>query len=356
MGLSIAIAGGIACATVILVLSILFSMTSQIYEINSARSQSSEIESALVHTDTEIDYFSSQSGSDMASLTLQNVGTEKLWNYDKFTMIVTYNASISGNPVLTSERLTYNSAQSFGRDGVSTGSAQFARPDSDITKDNWDDAAGGNNDNVLYDEIDESVQNDADYSTSGPISILDTTETWEVGLSNIIDPETSSNHVVRYAYGKDAAGGVQINLTVRLMQGSTEIASWPHANIGNGFTLATQTLSAAQADSITNYSDLRLRFTADYSLSIAARSAQISWAELEVPAVTGIYDCSAVTVSAGNWVLDKIMSDLQDPRILNSGEDGKICIRLSNNVHPSSTVSIMFATDLGKTETDSVAV
>lgn len=303
MGLSIAIAGGIACATVILVLSILFSMTSQIYEINSARSQSSEIESTLIHTDTEISYFTAQSGSAIASFTLDNTGAEKLWNYDKFSMIITYNASISGNPVLTSERLTYNSAQSFGKTGVSTGISQFARPDSDITKDNWDDLLGGDNDDILYDEINESVRNDINYATSGQlIPIVDETETWEVGLSNVIDPETSSNHIVRYAYGKDAAGGVQINLTVRLLQGSTEIASWPHLNIGNGFTSANQTLSSAQADSITNYSDLRLRFTADYASSIAPRSAQISWAELEVPSVSGIYDCSAVTISAGNWM------------------------------------------------------
>ncbi|MBI5696918.1 MAG: hypothetical protein HZC29_00090 [Thaumarchaeota archaeon] len=313
MGLSIAIAGGIACATVILVLSILFSMTSQIYEVNSARSQSSEIESALVHTDIDTDYFYAQSGSDRASLAIQNTGTEKLWNYDKFSVIVTYNASISGSPVLTSERLSYNSAQSFGGNGVSSGSTQFARPDSDITKDNWDDAAGGNNNNILYDEIDESSQSDADYSTSGAISLLDTTETWEVGLSNVVDPQSSSNHIVRYAYGKDAAGGVAIDLTVRLLQG-------------------------------------------EYSSGIAARSAQISWAELEVPPAAGIYNCSAVTVSAGKWVIDRIMSDLLDPKTLNSNEEGRICIKLSNNVHPSSTVSVMIATDLGKTETDSIAV
>lgn len=356
MGLSVAIAGGIACATVIAVLSVLFSTTSQIYEINSARSQNFEIEDAIIRTDADIGYLFAQSGSDRVSLTLQNTGTQKLWNYDKFSMIVTYNASISGNPVLTSERLSYNLAQSFGGSGVSSGSTQFARPDSDITKENWDDAAGGNNNNVLYDEIDESAQNNADYSTSGPLSLLDTTETWEVGLSNVIDPESSSNHIVRYAYGKDASGGSQINLTVRLMQGTTTIASWTHNNIANGFTLATQTLSGAQADSITNYSDLRLRFTATYSSGIAARSAQISWAELEVPPATGVYDCSAVAVTAGKWAIDRITGDLQDPKILNYDEEGKICIRLSHNVYAGSNVTVMIATDLGKTESDTITV
>jgi len=270
-------------------------------------------------------------------------------------MIVTYNASIAGVPTLTSESLIYNSTQSFAGGGVSSGSTQYARPDQDVSKENWDDAAGGDNDNILYDEVNESSRNDANYATSGSLSFLDTTETWEAGLSNVVDPQSSSNHIVRYTYRKNASGGNVINLTVRLMQGTTQIASWTHTGIGTGFTLATQTLSAAEADSITDYSDLRLRFIATYSSGIVARSAQVSWAELEVPPATGVYDCSAVTVTAGKWALDRITSDGFDPRIINSNEEGKICIRLSNTVHPTSTVTVMLATDIGKAKSDSIA-
>lgn len=356
MGLSVAIAGGIVCATLIGILSILFSFTSQVHEVNSARTQSSDLDAILAHTDFDFSYLYAQSGSDRVSFTLQNTNSEKLWNYDKFSVIVTYNASIAGVPMLTSERLTYSSSQSFGGGGVSSGSTQYARPDEDVSKENWDDAAGGDNDNILYDEINESSQNDANYSTSGALSLLDTTETWEVGLSSVVDPQSSSNHIVRYTYGKDASGGNVINLTVRLMQGSTQIASWTHNGIGTGFTLATQTLSAAEADSISNYSDLRLRFTATYSSGIIARSAQISWAELEVPPATGVYDCSAVTVTAGRWALDKIINDGFDPKILNYNEDGKICIKLSNNVHAGSAVTVLLATDLGKTKSSTTTV
>lgn len=356
MGLSVAIAGGIVCATLIGVLAIVFSVTSQVHEVNSARSKSAELDADLAHTDFDFSYLYAQSGSDRVSFTLQNTGGEKLWNYDKFSVIVTYNASIAGVPTLTSERLSYNSAQSFAGGGVSSGSTQYARPDQDITKDNWDDAAGGDNDNALYDEINESTQNDANYSTSGPLSLLDTTETWEVGLSNVIDPQSSSNHIVRYTYGKDTSGGNVIDLNVKLMQGTTQIASWTHTGIGTGFTLATQTLSAAEADSITNYSDLRLRFTATYSSGLIARSAQVSWAELEVPPATGVYDCSAVTVTAGKWVLDKITGDAFDPRIINYDEYGKICIKLSNNVYPTSNVTVLLSTDIGKTKSSTMTV
>lgn len=356
MGLSIAIGGGIICATVLLVLSIMFSLTTQTYEVNSARSQSSEIERTWIHTDFTISDLYAQSGSDRVSFTLQNTGLEKLWNYNKFSVIVKYNATIAGNPVLTSEYLTYDSTTAFDGAGVSSGSTQFARPDQDVSKENWDDAVGGDNDNILYDEIDESARNDADYATSGSLSLLDTSETWETGLTNVIDPQTSSNHIVKYVYRKNTAGGNVIDLTVRLIQGSTTIASWTHTNIGETFTLASQTLSAVQTDSITNYSDLRLRFTGTYSSGLSARAVEISWAEFEVPAASGIYDCSLVSITAGKWTIDRIMSDLMDPRILNSSEDSRVCIKLSNNVHSGSNVLVSVATDLGKTESSSINI
>lgn len=355
MGLSIAIGGGIICATVLLVLSIMFSLITQTYEVNSARSQSSEIERVLIHTDFTISDLYAQSGSDRVSFTLQNTGLEKLWNYNKFAVIVKYNATIAGNPVLTSEYLTYDSTTAFGGAGVSSESTQFARPDQDVSIENWDDAVGGDNDNILYDEIDESARNDADYATSGLLSLLDTSETWEAGLTSVIDPQTSSNHIVKYVYRKNTAGGNVIDLTVRLMQGGTTIASWTHTGIGETFTLASQTLSAGQTDSITNYSDLRLRFTGTYSSGVLEdRAVEISWAEFEVPAASGIYDCSLVSITAGKWTIDRIMSDLMDPRILNSSEDSRICIKLSNNVHSGSNVLVSVATDLGKTESSSI--
>jgi archaellum component FlaF (FlaF/FlaG flagellin family) len=74
LGLSIAIGGGIICATVLLVLSIMFSLTTQTYEVNSARSQSSELERTLIHTNFTISDLYAQSGSDRVSFTLQNTG------------------------------------------------------------------------------------------------------------------------------------------------------------------------------------------------------------------------------------------------------------------------------------------
>lgn len=130
---------------------------------------------------------------------------------------------------------------------------QIARPVLDAVPGGWTSEP-------LYDKLDEPVANDGDViqSSENPI----TADITELRLGSVIDPGTSSGHIMRYRYRKNASGGSTINLTVRLMQGTTEIASWTHNNLGDTMLLAEQTLTTGQADSITDYSDLRLRFEA----------------------------------------------------------------------------------------------
>ncbi len=129
--------------------------------------------------------------------------------------------------------------------------AQFARPTSDVALGGWSGPA--------FSAIDEATASDADFTTS---PTAPSNATLEVALSAVEDPQSSTGHIVRYRLQKDAANGAQINVTVALMQGAVQIASWSHTNIANGFTTFTQTLSGAQADAISDYSNLRLRFTA----------------------------------------------------------------------------------------------
>lgn len=129
--------------------------------------------------------------------------------------------------------------------------AQFARPTSDVALGGWSGPA--------FSAIDEATASDADFTTS---PTAPSGSTLEVALGAVEDPQSSTGHVVRYRYQKGTSGGAQINLTVALMQGAAQIASWSHTNIANGWVTATQTLTAPQADAITNYGDLRLRFTA----------------------------------------------------------------------------------------------
>lgn len=161
--------------------------------------------------------------------------------------------------------------------------AQFARPDSNVTQTNM---TGG------FAEIDESSASDADFAYSAN----NTTAELEVGLSDVSDPGSSSGHIVRFRYAKTnggtpAGGGTDCEMVVRLVQGTTIIASQSVTPVTSGtWTASSFTLTGVQADSITDYADLRLEFAIVGGGGSPAnrRGVGISWAELETPDAAAI--------------------------------------------------------------------
>lgn len=144
--------------------------------------------------------------------------------------------------------------------------AQFGRPSADTLRDNWEEDDGTTTN--IYDQIDESSSDDADYIRT---QLSPSDDVYVTKLSAVEDPLTDTGHVVRYRYRKDATSGEQIDLTVELREGyvdestkGTLIASNTHTNIGgSSWTAGSFTLSGGEADSITDYSDLYLRFVGD---------------------------------------------------------------------------------------------
>jgi len=142
---------------------------------------------------------------------------------------------------------------------------QFARPDADLVDGNWVKSTGGNVD--LFSMVDEASFDDADYIESG---LAPSSDACALRLSDVEDPQSSSSHVVRWRHGKDVAGGAQIDLTVQLRQGyvnestqGTLIAGVTRANLtGGSWTADSFTLSGAEADAITDYTDLAIRLVA----------------------------------------------------------------------------------------------
>lgn len=125
--------------------------------------------------------------------------------------------------------------------------AQFSRPSADVSTGTWTASSGSD----LYAMLDETAASDADYiTTSG-------TSTCEVALTSLSDPASSAGHIVRYRISADSGG-----ITVRLRQGTTTIATWTHATAPTSLTTYEQTLSSGEADSITDYTALKLQFEA----------------------------------------------------------------------------------------------
>lgn len=130
---------------------------------------------------------------------------------------------------------------------VAVAVGQVARPAADVSDGAWTDQAGGTD---LRAAIDEATPDDADWITS-PLSPVSPAAT-SIRVQPLVDPSSNTGVTVRYRYGKSAATGDAIDLTVRLFDGATEIANWTHTDIPYGHTTASQTLTTNQAAAITH--------------------------------------------------------------------------------------------------------
>ena len=126
-------------------------------------------------------------------------------------------------------------------------------PTSDISAGAWTTEVGGTSN--LYASVDETSANDADYIQSEAAPAASAVQ---VKFASMTDPAVSYGHYITYRIQKTGTG--QINMVVRLKQNTTTIASWSHTNVDSAVTEYTQTLSSAEADSITDYTDLRVEF------------------------------------------------------------------------------------------------
>ena len=129
---------------------------------------------------------------------------------------------------------------------VSGPAAQLLAPVSDVSAGSWAPSSGSD----LYAMVDETAYGDTDYIYAASAT------TCTLALASGSDPSSSSGHILRYRL---LAGSGTVAVTLK--QGTTTIASWgPHTLTGAAQDFA-QTLTSGEADSITDYSALRVEFT-----------------------------------------------------------------------------------------------
>lgn len=90
MGLSVVVSGAIIMFALVYILLTVPGIVNQTTTITKASSDISEVEDSILRTNISIDTISASSGSSEIDFTVSNSGTEKLWDYSKFTLIVTY--------------------------------------------------------------------------------------------------------------------------------------------------------------------------------------------------------------------------------------------------------------------------
>lgn len=148
------------------------------------------------------------------------------------------------------------------------GVAQVCTPDADNQVGSWVNQAGSGTN--LFQSIDEATASDSDYISTGFLTAGEV-KTYRCALTDVLDPYVATGHVVRYRYKALNAG---MRLIVRLKQNTTVIATATHSSISPGSWIdGVLTLSAAEADAITDYTALFLEFEGAYPTEITSTVA-----------------------------------------------------------------------------------
>lgn len=125
---------------------------------------------------------------------------------------------------------------------------QYARPVADISQGAWTASSGSD----LYAMVDEQPANDSDFITASNPAVC------ELRLAPVVDPQTSNGQAIKIR-AKSSRG---TTLIATLKQGTTTIATGTISGVSSSWTDYEVVLSAAQCDSITDYTDLRVELEA----------------------------------------------------------------------------------------------
>lgn len=177
---------------------------------------------------------------------------DTFWGYliGQIFLIAIWNRKLTGNEV---NDLAENPWQLFQpptlwHTEMGSVSVQRIYPNADASAGSWVPSTGTN----LYAVIDEPTASDTDFASSSSVGSSPMTLLLETTGAA---PGVTTGHVVHYRIRGTGT------LLVELLQGGTTIASWTHSPAPSTYTTYDQTLSGAQAAAITNYANLKLRFT-----------------------------------------------------------------------------------------------
>ncbi|UCG49365.1 MAG: hypothetical protein JSU94_06190 [Phycisphaerales bacterium] len=168
--------------------------------------------------------------------------------------------------------------------------AQYARPDGTVSATGWT-ASGTPAHHEATDEV--TPNDDTDYVLAAD----GVAATAELSLTDVTDPQVSSGHIIRFRMMSSGTKGAE-RCDFILFQGAAEIASLTNQASRDVYTTFEATLTGAEADAITDYSDLR--FVISTSTVDTGEQLRVTWMEFEVPDATGasVPTLSSPTVTA----------------------------------------------------------
>ena len=164
--------------------------------------------------------------------------------------------------------------------------AQFVRPVADVDDGSWASTP-------FFSKIDEDIGGGGDDSTIASDAVSNNVNTSDLDLegtnSGITDPAISTGHILRVLWSSSATDDMTGHF--ELWQGVPDVGSLlAEATVELVDTTeveTTHTLTAGEADSITDYNDLHFALWGRGTGGGPARSLVVDAAELELPDATG---------------------------------------------------------------------
>ena len=367
-------------------ISVLFTMPGVLESITSIQETSSDVkvlENSIASTDVSIDNLDSRTNSIIFNFTLTNNGIEKLWDYENFDIMVTYDANIGGIETKVTESMVFDdnptggsvapiiydddtdfqgncspcsflhSVTSSGTDrilivGVSPNAGQTVSSvdygGETLTEIRSDDAGGLAHSSLWYLVDPTTGSNSVDVTLSaaddvviGAISFLGVDQTNPIDVhngntGNSANPSVSLTTTVDDDLIVDVVGSLDGPLLAGL--GQTQRWGLTEGTTAGGGSTKTVGAPGLSTNTWTNFAGAR-----DWAISAAALKPS---------------PCNGLEVN--EWTISKLTNNLQELTILNKDETAHICARLDNSVFTNGDVIVVLSTDLGKTVTKAITV
>lgn len=113
MGVGVAVAGAISLLTMITVIVSTFAVTESIESQTSAKTEMHKILDDLKKSNLTISSISASAGDNFANFTLSNTGSKKQWDFEKFDVVIRYDADIASVSTPIIEEFSYEVNSSF---------------------------------------------------------------------------------------------------------------------------------------------------------------------------------------------------------------------------------------------------
>lgn len=152
---------------------------------------------------------------------------------------------------------------------------QYLRPISTVSAGAWTASS-----TTLHGDTDEGIDNADDAATYA--QILNDNDDMELLLAPGTDPVTDTLHVIQWRAKRAGTYFIPCASRVQLYQGATLIATGTGSH-GDSYSTATYTLSSAEANAISDYTDLRVRVR--FTNNMGAAHMHLTAIEFDIPSV-----------------------------------------------------------------------